>query len=361
MTSDRSKITSSVHALVGQRSPRDSIRPESLISEIHDTIPELRQYSPKRFITVKKLKASFAQVCRLYYTAAAVSRRTHLPDELRAELLGTLFIFRRLIERSILDELVLLGDQHDLWCAVAAKSFFGVSAKQGVSIRYALASCIPTESCGGRCYAHDGRDRELHIMFRAVFNYFAGLTYESGDTQTRLRVMKKLTTAIDYGIKSAVAERSQAMKAGFNREARIRFSHIGEMPSTPCFTNDLAREINSRNKAVACVIYTRHPNVTRLDPGLFRINVSLETLHDSRRDLAPPGVRFVSSAWDGKLDPNVTVNFLEHHVEKHSNPTGIGNVCPVTMNAGLVHSCDEACCDLCFGPIEDAVRTSECK
>ena len=62
----------------------------------------------------------------------------------------------------------------------------------------------------------------------------------------------------------------------------------------------------------------------------------------------PSWARLVSSAWDGRLNSNADVNFLEHHVEKHSAATGRGNICPVTKNPSLTPTCDLAKCEKCF-------------
>src|SRR5262245_12984137 len=139
-------------------------------------------------------------------------------------------------------------------------AFFGRSIKQGVSIRYPLHSCVPTKNCGGRCYAHDGRDRELGLVFRACLNYYIGRKYEEGDKHVREDVIRKMDRILEYGIARALEDRDAAAKMGFLRDARIRFSHIGEMISTPDFANTIAAEIKRRNPAIACIAYTRHPD-----------------------------------------------------------------------------------------------------
>ena len=227
-------------------------------------------------------------------------------------------------------------------------SFFGCSRKQGVSIRYALASCVPTERCGGRCYAHDGRDRELQHIFRGVLNYYVGLAFEQSPPLTRTAIMERLAHAIDTAVRAALDDQVRAAESGFSRQPRIRFSHVGEMAATPGFTNELARQVIRRNADIQCVIYTRHPRAKELDTAAMVVNFTLEGPQDSRRRFAPLGSRLVSSAWDGVAWEGADVNFLEHHVEKTAPQRGGGCVCPVTVDHKSTPSCDSARCEKCF-------------
>ena len=230
-----------------------------------------------------------------------------------------------------------------------SRSFFGFSAKQGVSVRYPLLSCVPTASCGGRCYAHDGRDRELHLLFRALLNYYAGAAFEHGDVKLREQIMTALYPAIDAAVAAAApADQQSAEALGYAREPRIRFSVIGEMIVTPEFLFRLGDEITKRDPRIALIIYTRHPEARRLVASKFRVNFTLDGPSDPRSSFAPAHARLVSSAWDGITSEHVSVNFLEHHVEKHAAAAGGGFVCPVTSHHDETPSCDTARCHVCF-------------
>jgi hypothetical protein len=348
------------HALLGRRSKRGSIDPRATFNTAIAMINELPERIPIAADNLKTLKPHFVDECRLYYTLAAVSRRQQLDASLRSNILTKLYPLRSAIERAILACLPLLHDQKSLWRDASSKSFFGVSAKQGVSVRFGLSSCVPTKKCGGRCYAHDGRDRELHLIFRAVLNQFVGESFESGTSEEQQNIMRRLSKAIEYGIKSARLEAQQASTMhGYSREPRIRFSHIGEMVHTPVFTNTLAREIILRAPDVKCVTYTRHPNARALDLDLMVVNFTVEGDVDPRRKLAPSGSRIVNSSWDGNIVSDVSVNFLEHHVEKTNAPKGTGHICPVTVDHLVTPSCDSARCDLCFRKPSPAIRSRE--
>ncbi len=96
------------------------------------------------------------------------------------------------------------------------------------------------------------------------------------------------------------------------------------------------------------VIYTRHPNAATLDSSLMAINLTIEGKDDKRQKFAPVGSRIVNSSWDGNVVEDVAVNFLAHHMEKASQASGTGHVCPVTADHRNTPSCDSARCDLCF-------------
>jgi hypothetical protein len=137
---------------------------------------------------------------------------------------------------------------------------------------------------------------------------------------------------------------------GIQRPPRIRFSHVGEIASTPQFANAVAQQIRSIDPEVSCVIYTRHPKAQDLDSTLFVINFTVEGDDDPRRRWAPANSRIVSSAWDGRLSSVADINFLEHHVAEVAEADGHGAICPVTLNHGKNASCDIARCQRCFVP-----------
>lgn len=337
------------HVLLGKRRKRGSIDAQSTLDQAVQRLGELPNAEPVVARNVRELKPHFVDDCRLYYTLAAVSRRAQLDAALRHQILARLYPLRSKIERAIMQCLPLLTDQKSLWADATAKSFFGVSAKQGVSVRFGLSSCVPTRQCGGRCYGHDGRDRELHLVFRSVLNQFVGESFEAGDEEERAEIMDRLSKAITYGIDSARKDAAKSLEInGFSRAPRIRFSHIGEMAHTPEFTNTLAREIGLRAPDVTPVIYARHPNAGSLDSTLLVLNFTIEGADDERRRYAPPGSRLVNSSWNGELAEDAAVNFLEHHVEKTVVAIGKGHVCPVTADHHAKPSCDSAKCDLCF-------------
>lgn len=336
-----------VKSLIGPRRRQGQIDPETELQAGLELVRTLGS-AASHAADLAELKAMFADVCRTYYTLAAISRRKSLPDDLRQRILGVLFPLRSRLEKRLMSEFPLMANKAELWRTAVARSFFGVSAKQGVSIRYPLASCVPTSLCGGRCYGHDGRDRELHLIFRAALNGFVGYAYESATTEERHRILRDLDTAFRYGIAKALKDATHSWQSGYKREPRIRFSHIGDMAATPSFANALAAEILRREPSIACIIYTRHPRASELDPDLLRVNFTLDSAGDARRKMAPDFARLVSSAWDGQATNSVEINFLEHHVEKSTNASGLGFICPVTLHHDATPSCDEAKCDRCF-------------
>ena len=334
--------------LLGKRLPKGSLNPDEYIKNIHNVIEKLNKKSYNTVETLKDLKVFLAPECRYYYSLCAMSRRKYLPVETATKLKNYLFKLRSLIEKVILSCLTYVKNQKKLNKAIYAKSYFGVSAKQGVSIRYPLYTCNPTKFCGCGCYAHDGRDRELHILFRAVLNFYAGLQYENGYSIERNSIIDSLSSALVYGVESSLNDKSKAFEKGFSRAPRIRFSHIGEMVVTPEFTNRLAWEIHRISPDIRCVLYTKHKHVNKLSPEHVIINFTIENDEDPRLHWAPKMARIVGSAWKGCLAQKAEINFLEHHVEKFSKSIGNGSICPVTLNHSEIKSCDEAKCDLCF-------------
>jgi hypothetical protein len=342
--------------LVGKRSSR--LRDPSLVlADADGALTSILERKPQAIEGYSALKYRYATECRAYYSIAAMTRRQVLENEIRDYALGKLFRLRSALEGAIISDLEVCGLREDLVDSWATRSFFGVSAKQGVSVRYALASCVPTRTCGGRCYAHDGRDREIHRIFRGALNLFMGQTYGRVGTSEKEGLFERLKPVISYGVSAARQDKLESFsKLGFDRTPRIRFSHVGEMAATPEFTNDLAREIRRVDPEIACTIYTRHPNAALLDAKALVINFTLEGETDARRDWVPAGARVVASAWDGQLVASAAVNFLEHHVEKVRTSTGAGVICPVTADHGSITSCDGARCQLCFVPPASSSR-----
>jgi hypothetical protein len=302
---------------------------------------------PVRAGSLRHLKLIFARPLHIYYALAAASRKSSIEDVERQRILSILFSFRSALESEILNAFDVLEDQKELEKAAFNHSFFGVSAKQGVSIRFPLSSCVPTRMCGGRCYAHDGRDRELHLVFRAAMNFWVAQQFELYPDRREF-IGNRLLKAIEYGANQAVLDAASARAKGYSRAARIRFSHIGEMAALPSFSNWLARQIKEQDPSINCVVYSRHPDIGRLDTSLFIINFTLEGSDDARHEFAPANARLVSSSWDGETSDKVEVNFLEHHVEKKTKTADGANFCPVTLKNLNLKSCDEARCERCF-------------
>ena len=323
-------------------------------SVIEDAVSETAKCiirTPQQYSSLTTLRESFVSVSRSYFSLAALTRRGALDEHIRQDGLDRLFKMRSYIETKLLYELRHNISQLPVLQEATKDSFFGKSKKQGVSIRYALASCVPTATCGGRCYAHDGRDRELLHIYRGVLNYYIGLEFENGSPKRRQEILTLLSKSIDKGVEAALVDQASALSEGYNRLPRIRFSHVGEMAATPEFTNALAAEVKKRDPRVQCVIYTRHPDAKLLDSNFLVINFTLEGAGDVRQKFAPSGARIVNSSWDGEINEKAEVNFLEHHVEKSTNAKGAGSICPVTAHHKITPSCDSALCQKCFVPV----------
>jgi hypothetical protein len=301
----------------------------------------------KNINSVREIKTIYSKDAQNYYRLAAASRRGSLSTIEKNLLTAELYNLRSVLEKVIISDLENCPESYRV---ALSNTFFGKSSKQGVSIRYPLSSCVPTRHCGGLCYGHDGRDREIHLIFRAALNFIIGSRYEMGSQNIREKIIEDLRPILHYGVNAALQDAYDSAQNGFDRPPRIRFSHIGEMLSTPSFSNRLAFEIKNIRPEIQCVMYTRHPNASMADASLFTINFTIERAGDPRLSYAPKFARIVSSAWDGRISPEAAVNFLEHHVERTSEHTGGGPVCPVTERGSEVHSCDEARCVICFSP-----------
>jgi len=335
--------------MVSKWGPKRRTRPaKEVLDEAATVHRQLERSEPHVGFSVPEVRDSFMEPGRAYYSLAALSRRSVLKSSEREEALARLFHFRAVLENRMLESLKLSSQHVDILSYATRTSFFGVSKKQGVGIRYPLATCIPTKICGGRCYAHDGRDRDLQRIFRGVLNWYVGESFENGNLSHRDLVFKKLEKQIEKAIDASVEECEYAKSQGFARQPRIRFSHVGEMVHTPEFTNRLAEEVCLRNRDIRCVIYTRHPNSHSLDQSVLITNFTIDGENDSRRHHRPEGARLVNSSWDGIVTDVAEINFIEHHVEKSSQPVGKGRCCPVTLSHTDTPSCDSARCDVCF-------------
>jgi hypothetical protein len=326
------------------RSPADVLQCAEVV------LQQLPGWTAHQAQTIAEVRKSFQTASHAYYCLAALSRRAVLEEPDRIASLKILFRFRVELEAAMLRSIERLDPQVVL-SEACSKAFFGFSSKQGVSVRYPLLSCVPTKRCGAGCYAHDGRDRDLVQVFRGVLNYYVGRWYEDTPSE-RAHILSLLRPAARHAAFRSVDDANLSLKEeSFSRPPRIRFSHVGEMAATPVFTNDLAELIQREVSEIHCVVYTRHPDASKLDTARLVVNFTVEGGADARLKFAPRGARIVASAWDGDVSAEAEVNFLEHHVEKLSVAVGPAKVCPVTVDHRRFPSCDSAKCTKCFDSI----------
>lgn len=301
----------------------------------------------------QSLRAGARRELDLYWNLAALSRAGSRRPELAKKASRIVFRVRVLLERE-LSRAVNTAIGHGVVTTpdLFDGNFFGCSIKQGVSLRVPLASCIPTRDCHAGCYAHDGMDAGRNPVVKGVLNGVVAGRYESGDALERHRLRDLLRPHVRRAVSAAKAE---AAAAGFPRQARIRFSHVGEIAAFPDFANDLARIVREESGGgVACVVYTRHPNAKLLDPELIVTNFTIDRSSRERLAWAPATARLVYSAWDGRTTDEVAVNFVEHHRFGHVTQSGEGKVCPVTAPESTGRTCDAVRCTLCFQKVEPA-------
>jgi hypothetical protein len=189
-------------------------------------------------------------------------------------------------------------------------------------------------------------DAGRNPVVKGVLNGIVADRYESGGAREREYLRELLKPHIRRAVRAAKAE---AAESGFARQARIRFSHVGEIAAFPNFTNRLSRMVHEESLGeVACVVYTRHPNAKLLDPNLIVTNFTIDRSSRERVAWAPTTARLVYSAWDGRTTDDVAVNFVEHHRFGHFTPSGTGKLCPVTAPGSTGRTCDAVKCTLCF-------------
>jgi hypothetical protein len=305
-----------------------------------------------KFNNYSDMRQHFKESGYYYFVLAAASRKKTLDPSIRNRIVSDLFEIRAKLENNIIKGFDLIQDTEDLHKRIFSNSLLGKSKKQGLSIRYPLSSCQPTETCGGLCYAHDGRDKHLETILRGCLNFYLGRMYERSTLEFRDEIIVRLGKVLRHGVDFALKEQGASHRKDFTRQARIRFSHVGDMAAHLNFTNRLADEIGTiSNKSVQCVIYTRHANAKGLSEK-FVINFSIDNDKDERMKLAPKRARLVSSAWEGKVSRLAKINFLEHHNGNKTIPVGTGSICPITLANNVDPSCDEVKCDKCFVDIE---------
>jgi hypothetical protein len=309
-------------------------------------------YNPAGLIKVQKpvskcFKAIADCDLRNYWGLARTARNLKVDESIRRQAHGKLFLVRTKIEKWFVDSaLNALRTKVIKPVDLLDGTVFGSSLKQGVSLRLPLSSCMPTESCAGGCYAHDGLDASITTVIRGSLNGAFAKNYENSSTKKRSELMNIFSIPLEKAVHEAFRDSERSY---FKREPRIRMSHVGELAAYPSFANAVAKKINEiSNGNVKCIIYTRHKNAKLLDPELFVINFTLDSTSLSRRSWAPKSSRIVYSAWAGEIREDVAVNFLEHHHLAHTHSAGSGKVCPATRPETTDKTCDGVRCDFCF-------------
>jgi hypothetical protein len=215
-------------------------------SEQKATVAWAQDYAPsERRIGAPSLagvKSAFAHDLRSYFSLAALSRSRNAPCDLVESALSCVFRVRVRLEQAIVTSL------HT--CAATAPtpmpvlfggSFYGLSKKQGVSVRFALAGCHATRACANACYAHDALDAAPNAVIRGALNHYIATAYERKQRQ-RAAILSGLRRHTQRAVSAAKAE-AEAVVGEWTREPRIRFAHVAEAAAFPTFSNDLARQV----------------------------------------------------------------------------------------------------------------------
>lgn len=300
-------------------------------------------------VTPQSLKRRHYSDLVEYFRLCAISRAKRTPPGIRRQADQAVFRTRAILEHTLAKSLPPWPHVDDAVVARLAKGFFGVSKKQGVSVRMPLTTCMPSALCAAACYAHDVLDAAAPAIVRGAINGWLAEAYETGNRTTRQRVLASLAGPVVHAVRAAIRELQQ-LPIGFSRRPYIRFSHVGEIAAYPHFANAVAETVKTISRGeVDCVVYTRHANAAQMDPLLWVVNFTLDPASEDRRGWAPPNARVVYSAFGGKISDIAAVNFLEHHRHAHLPVAeGNGNVCPATLPETRVRTCDACECKLCF-------------
>jgi hypothetical protein len=293
------------------------------------------------------IKAVFINDLKKYFALAALSRSKSANQDYVHEALDYVFRVRVRLEEVITRSLQksLTGDF--IPEEAFSGNFYGLSKKQGISVRFALSGCSPTKLCGRGCYAHDALDASPNAVIRGALNHFIAKQFQENKIGSKV-ILEQLIPHTKRAINAANKE-AKKLKSIWSRAPRIRFAHVGESAAYPEFCNALARQVKSlSNNKVKCIVYTRHKNASKLDPDLFVINFTLDGSSEKRKEWAPEKSRIVYSAFGGQLSSEASVNFLEHHRWSHLKPSGEGKICPSTHPDTTVRTCDAVKCDFCF-------------
>lgn len=296
----------------------------------------------------KELFFSHKEDLLKYFALTVLSRSKSADSTLARSASDLLFSIRTNIEKSILNSIILAHSSDPVKEIVSVGDIFGASLKQGISLRMPILSCIPTGPCSKKCYAHDALDAAPNSVIRGAINGWISDCYENGSTKDREYISRLINKYVENAVKRSQHE-VENLDNGWSRNPRIRFSHVGEIAAYPDFSNELARMIKQLSDGrIVCVVYTRHPNVKKLDPSLWVINFTIDHSSKDRIDWIPPKAHMVYSAFDGEIDCSAYVNYLEHHRWSHCSQKGNGIVCPATLPGKIVRSCDALRCDRCF-------------
>ena len=298
------------------------------------------------------LTQAFKEDLSEYFRLCALARSKRAPSDLSAAAQALLFQCRTLLEGSLHDTLLRLPNAADeVHLHHFSSLFYGVSKKQGVSVRMPLTTCIPTRLCASACYAHDVLDATPQSVVRGAINGWLAQLWQDGNRARRDLILAALRKPSIRATRAAHKELTQ-LPEGFSRRPYIRFSHVGEIVAYSDFANAIAHLVKDvSDGSVDCVVYTRHRAASRLADDLWVINFTLDPSSESRQTWAPPHARLVYSAFNGKTSSNVAVNFLEHHRHAHLPVTsGTGPVCPATEPSAPVRTCDGCRCKTCFEP-----------
>ena len=301
-------------------------------------------------ISSRCLFNAFVEDLKNYFRLCALARSTTGISSLVSSALQDVFPVRSLIEKSLIRS-IEGAEQHqqEKVTGILENNFFGFSKKQGTSLRMPLSSCNPTKLCAPGCYAHDVLDAAPFAVIRGAMNGWLAGTFEKGDAKARTLILKELLPHAKSAIRNAYKELS-SLPNGFKRRPFIRFSHVGEIVAFPDFANALAGLVTKLSDGgVDCVVYTRHRDVSKLDPSVWVINFTLDPSSMNRKSWAPDHARIVFSAFGGVTSSVAEVNFLEHHRHGHTPKTaGTGRVCPATAPETIVRTCDACECNRCF-------------
>jgi len=302
-------------------------------------------------ITPESLKRQHYADLVEYFRLCAISRAKRTPDDERRVADDALFRTRTVLEHSLIQSLPSWPHVDPSTISRLASRFFGVSKKQGVSVRMPLTTCMPSALCGSGCYAHDVLDAAAPAIVRGAINGWLAEGYESGNSTSRQIILDSLASPVARAVRAAVRETEQLPK-DFTRRPYIRFSHVGEIVAYPQFANALAQSVaNASDLAVDCVVYTRHKKAAEVNPRLWVMNFTLDPASFDRRQWAPANARIVFSAFGGVVSDAAEVNFLEHHRHAHLPIVeGTGNVCPATLPDTQTRTCDACKCKMCFEP-----------
>ena len=328
-------------------------------SKLHGTEESLIFWGKAVEITTKEvqsiapsaLSAAFKEECNQYFRLCALGRSTSLSSQHTSQAHDLLFRVRATLERSIeasARRAIKAKSSLSQTISLAGGPIFGMSKKQGTSVRLPLASCQPTRLCAPGCYAHDALDATPNSIVRGALNGLLASVY-CENISWRADILRAMEKPTRRAIAAALAEQAAAKSAGYERGARIRLAHVGEATAYPDFTNDLANLIKKLSlNAVTPVIYTRHKDAKLLDSNSMVINFTIDSSSKSRLKWKPKGARLVASAFKGIAIVDASVNFVEHHRWTSVLVTTKGNLCPVTVPENSLSTCDEAKCNLCF-------------